>query len=636
MFRFILSIVSTFVLMQQVHAQEYIAADIPKELRSRASAILRDEKIELDMKNESNVTQQIFRAITILNKSGEDYADLMMFYDKSKVIKDIKGQILDEFGMPIGKFSQKDFKDYSASGEVNMYDDVRIKHFKPSVSTYPYTIVYSYQIKHNQTLFIPYWRPNANHDLAVEKSTYQFTCKKDLKIRTSFTNYDMAPEEVITDKVKTLTWSVSNLKARKLEALSPITHPEEIIIKIVPENFFYFKKQGHVTDWNNFGKWVFDNLLEDKQDLPLETINKVKSLTANAQTTAEKASILYKYVQEKTRYISIQVGRGGLEPFPASYVDKLGYGDCKALVNYMQALLAAADIPSLYCVVEAGDQKISLDESFANAVDGNHIILCIPNEKDSIWLECTSNRSPFNYLGDFTDDRLVLACTPEGGKVLRTPSYKYTNNIASRKGSFTIDNNGSIKGNLETNYSGSQFENHFGNKFNNSTDQIKQLKKYYPINNTSFSNISYHVLERDSVQLTEKFDLEISNHLAKTNNSFLFTPNLFNIQKNIAESKNRSTPLYINRGYTDIDSITFTFEDKIAGNIIPFTEKIECPMGFYELKISMAGQKVKYLRKIQIKEGSYTTEQYQEYYNFIEKVAANDRLRYNITVNDKK
>src|SRR5690606_16477195 len=172
-----------------------------------------------------------------------------------------------------------------------------------------------------------------------------------------------------------------------------------------------YKRTGKVTNWRDFGRGVQDGLLKGKQDLPAATIEKAKQIASQFDHTRDKPTVLYKYMQDKTRYVRVPIGICRFKPFAASYVDRLAYGDCKALVNYMQALLAAVDIPSLYCVVEAGNQKVSLDEPFANAVDGNHIILCVPFENDTTWLECTSNKSPFGYLGDFTDDRLVLACT---------------------------------------------------------------------------------------------------------------------------------------------------------------------------------------------------------------------------------
>lgn len=611
-------------------AQEYAVESIPSGLKSRATAVLRNEHISIDMKNDNNITETVTRAITVLNKSGEDYAQLTVYYDKSKTIKDIKGAVYNEFGIQIHKFGQRDFKDYSATDGVSMYADLRVKHYAPSMTTYPYTIVYTYEIKHGQNLFIPYWYPNRNSDLAVEKSTYQFSCKPNLNLRIKAENLQQDAEVVSNDKGKTYTWTAANLNARKIEPFSPLENPNKMVVKIVPESFQYFKRTGTVNNWKDFGKWVHDELLKGKQDLPVETIAKAKQIASQYDNPKDQAKALYEYMQNKTRYVSIQVGIGGLEPFPASYVDKLGYGDCKALVNYMQALLHAVDIPSLYCVVEAGSSKVSLDESFANAVDGNHIILCIPFENDTIWLECTSNKSPFGYLGDFTDDRLVLACTEEGGKVLRTPAYPSAESLQKRKTAFQVSKEGKLSGTLHTSFTGSQFENHFSNLYNSLPDQNKQLKKYYDINNIVFNKIDYKVDQADGPVLEENLGVYIRNYVVKNGNNYILTPNIFNMQRNIPESRNRINPLYINRGYTDIDETEFVFEEKLRGILVPVDETVECAMGKYELKISSDGQNVKYYRKLEIKDGTYPPEAYQAYFDFITKVAAHDRIRYTI------
>lgn len=612
-------------------AQQYAVDKIPAGLKSRATAIVREENIELDMKNEANISQKITKAITILNKSGDSYADLMLFYDKSKSIKDIKGFIYDEFGRQVSKFSLKDFKDYSATDQVSMFDDIRVKHYAPNTNTYPYTIVYTYEIKHNQNLFIPYWRPNAAHDLAVEKSTYTFTGKPTLLLRIKTQNIPTAAKIQETEKSKSYSWTVEHINARKEEPYAPLQNKDEIYVKIVPETFQYFKKQGTVTNWNDLGRWMYDDLLKDKQDLPQATKDKVKLLTAQASTPKEKAKILYEYMQSKTRYISIQVGIGGLEPFPASYVDRLGYGDCKALVNYMQALLSAADIESLYCIVEAGKGKISLDESFANAVDGNHIILCIPFANDTTWLECTSNKHPFGYLGDFTDDRLVLACTPDGGKILKSPQYTSDTNTQKRKANFSIAADGSLSGEVKTTFRGTQFDNHYANVFKSPTEQRKQLKSYYDIDNITFNTFDYQVDTITEPTLKENLAVSIKNYVVKNGDQLIFQPNVFNILRAIPESKNRSNELYINRGYTDIDEIEFTFEPKLTRKILPLEKIIECPMGIYEMRVFNDGEKIKMIRSIEIKQGLYPIEDYQKFYEFMKEVSANDRIKYTLS-----
>lgn len=627
--------VTCVLFVSTIFAQQYAVDLIPRELKSRANAIIRDEQVVLDMKNEANISQTITKAITILNSSGDRYAQLLLFYDKSKSIKDLKGHIYDEFGTPISKFSIKDFRDYSATDQVSMFDDIRVKHFSPNVNTYPYTIVYTYELKHNQNLFIPYWRPNNASDIAVEKSTYTFTCKPDLTLRIKEQNIQNPPKVEKFDKFKTYTWSVSTINAKKEEPYSPIEDRDAITVKIVPETFQYFKKKGTVNDWASLGKWFYEDLLKDKQDLPQATKDKVKLLTANASTPKEKAKILYEYMQNKTRYISIQIGIGGLEPFPASYVDRLGYGDCKALVNYMQALLSAADIKSLYCIVEAGNRKVSLDESFANAVDGNHIILCIPFEKDSIWLECTSNKHPFGYLGDFTDDRLVLACGPDGGEILKTPATTTEVNTQIRKAVVHVNKAGNVNGTVQTLFAGSQFDNHYPNMFRSANDQMKELKSYYDVDNITFNTVDYKITNPLLPELSEDLAIDIKSYVVKNGDKLILQPNIFNITRAIPESKNRNNEVYINRGYTDIDEIEYTFDSAFVGPIIPLEKIFDCPMGKYELRIFQDGKKLKIKRYIHIVQGNYAADSYQKFYNFMKEISVADRVKYTINLASK-
>ncbi len=632
---FILKLFVFGVLFQannKVYSQQYAAELIPKSLKSRATAVLRDEVIDIDMKNESNISHQITRVITVLNKSGDQYGDLTLFYDKSKSIKDIKGQIYDEFGKQIGKFTTKDFKDYSATDQVSMFDDIRVKHYSPNVNVYPYTVVYSYEVKHKQNLFIPYWRPNTTSDLAIEKSTFKFSANANLNLRIKSQHAGDPVVQDETGKTKAYTWSVSNINARKYEPYSPLVYKDEVFVKIVPETFQFFKKQGTVNTWHDMGKWMYDELLKDKQDLPQATKDKVKEMTAHVSSPKEKAKILYAYLQNKTRYISIQVGIGGIEPFPASYVDRLGYGDCKALVNYMQALLQAADVESLYCIVEAGNSKMSLDETFANAVDGNHIILCLPFENDTTWLECTSNKHPFGYLGDFTDDRLVLACGPNGGEVLRTKQYTPEENIQLRQAVFKVKEDGTIEGTVKTSFGGTQFDNHYANVFRNSTNQEKELKSYYDIDNITFNKYEYKVELNDQPQLVENLDVSIKKYLVNNGNQLIFTPNVFNSVRPVLESKNRVSELYINRGYTDIDEIYFDFESKLAGKILPTDKIVESPVGRYEMRIFNENDGIKMVRKIQLNQGIYPPEDYVKFFDFMKEISLNDRIKYTLNL----
>ena len=74
----------------------------------------------------------------------------------------------------------------------------------------------------------------------------------------------------------------------------------------------------------------------------------------------------------------------------------------------MKAALKAVGIKSYIALINAKYNSEPVDPSFPeNGFD--HVILCIPQPKDSIWLECTSNTTDFGVLGSFTENRITFS-----------------------------------------------------------------------------------------------------------------------------------------------------------------------------------------------------------------------------------
>lgn len=622
---------SSLILMgSNLAIAQYEVSNIPKELLSRASATVREEQRTFNIISPSEMVETVRSVITVHNNSGDDYANMILGYDKSKQIKSVKGEILDEDGKSLKKFGIKDFKDYSASSEGTMFTNTRLKSYSPYISSYPYTIIYEYEVRHNQTLFISSWRPDFYGDLSVQKSSYEILAAPDNKLRILKKNLIKDGKEEIKGKQKSYYWEIENIKAVRSEQFSPNRHETGMRVFVVPENFEYYKHQGKVNDWNSFGEWLNTALLKDKRELPPTTVAKVKELCKDLTTDREKAKALYEYLQKKTRYISIQIGIGGQEPFPAKDVDRLGYGDCKALVNYMQALLDVENIPSYYCIVEAGNRKMDVDPEFANLVDGNHIILCLPFENDTTWLECTSQDLPFGYLGDFTDDRLVLAVTEDGGKIMRTEVYSYDQNLQHRKGTFKMDKDGKITGDIRTEFSGAQFENHFYNMKEIKDEQTKRLKRQYDVNRIQFNTVKYTIEENDKLALIEDLNIEADNFGIKNNDNVTVYPNFLNRSSAIPDYRNRTNIVKITRGYTDIDETEIQLPDNILPVIVPANKKLEVPMASYEFTVKIKDGKMVCYRKLQIKEGSYPASSYADFSKFMLDVSLMDGTKYNL------
>jgi hypothetical protein len=617
-FLFILSVATC------LKAQEnYDVSLISKDLLPYASAVMRNEEVTTEVKDLDNTWLHIKRAITILNKNGDNDAEISIWHDKSRVIKDVKGAIYNQYGKPVSKFSESDFDDDSNHDGFSLFTDLKIKHYRPMATDYPYTVSYEYDVKSKQTLEFSDWEPNPSTGLAVEKSSYTFICKPDFKIRYKEANI---PAKVVigTNKqgLKTYTWQAANLKAVKYEPYSPIRTANLSYVKIAPEKFIYRGVNGSFTNWKELGQWQYEKLNAGRQQLSPQTVAHMKELTGDVSDPKQKARKIYEYMQGKTHYINISVGIGGLQPFPASDVDQQNYGDCKALVNYTQALFKAVNIDSYYCMVEAGSSKVSFLNDFASMDQGNHIILCLPFKNDTTFLECTSQNMPFGFLGDFTDDRTVLACTPEGGKLMHTPKYTAQANLEQRKATFTIADDGALKGSIITDFKGANYEDRDHVIYESAKEQVKDLKKIYPINNLEIESADLKQFKTAQPYTTENLKISARDYGSVADGKIVFLANPVNRISNVLrEVRNRRNDVYINRGYTDEDEITYTMPAGYKVDMRPKKVSIEKPFGKFESSTTVNGDKLIYNRKLQIIDGTYSKDTYQELVDFYQSIA---------------
>lgn len=626
--RRLLIIAAFFITVFSTQAQQnYNVANIPKELMAYSSGVVRNSDESILVKSLDNCIYHCKKAITVLNKNGDRLAQINLWYNKSSSIKSVKGSVYNASGIMIGKFSERDFEDINTTDGYSLFEDMKLKYYKPVVTEYPYTIEYEYETRSNQTLSLGSWDPNPGMGVSVEQSRFSFTSKPDFKI--NYKEINTSEKAVITTDahgLKTYTWHISNLKSIKDEPFSPNTEAYLTMVKLSPVSFIYEGISGTYTNWNELGKWYYDKLLKGRDGLQQTTIDYIKELTAGINDPKLKAKKIYEYMQQKTRYVSIQVGIGSLQPFFAADVDKNSYGDCKALVYYTQALLKVAGIESWFCLVEAGLRKVSFMPDFASIDQGNHIILCIPFKNDTTWAECTSQKIPFGFLGDFTDDRWVLACTPEGGKLLHTPRYNAETNAINRKGNFVINSTGELSGDMSTAFFGTEYDTRESIIDDSYTEQLKYIKRAYPINNFDIEKLEFK--KGPGALTTENIKLNARDFAALNSDKFYFKVNLTTRADNVPdEVRNRTTDVYINRGHVEDDQITYQLPEGFHPDRELSHKAITKPFGKFTVSMHLDGQKLTYHRHLQINEGTYNKDTYQELIDFYQNIADSDAYR---------
>ena len=488
---------STAVFSQDINLSSLL---IPDELKKDANAVIRENIIEISLNKVDEIVVKEKRVVTVLNKVGNSEINTYAHYNNDTKITELSAKIYNALGKEIKKYSKSKFKDVSAVDGGSLYSDSRVKYIDYTPIAYPYTVVFESEYKNSSTGFIPRWFPTNGYYVSIQKSEYIVNNPLNLEIRTKEKNFKDYPIKN-TSINSNLHYTFENQPAIKYES-SSIPSRDFMPNLLVATNQFSLKKvKGNGANWQEFGKWMYDKLLLGRNQLDNATIAKAKSLVAGVNNEIEKAKILYKFMQDKTRYISVQVGIGGWEPIAANEVDKVGYGDCKGLTNYTKALFDAVGIKSHYTVVYAKNRR-DIDKDFSS-IQGNHVILNLPNNGNDIWLECTSQTMPFGFLGHFTDDRNVLVVTPEGGIIKRTPAYKNETNIQTTKATIKLNSEGSLTADLEIISKGIKYDN----KFPIERKTKEELEKYYKSSVWNYNN-----------------NLEIISTELKTTKTKLFLP----------------------------------------------------------------------------------------------------------------
>jgi hypothetical protein len=603
---------------------DYDVDKIPAELKKGATAVVRNEEMEVVVKSQSAATMVYKTAITILSKNSEELAAMSEYYDKFSSVYNLKASMYDAKGIKIKTYKSTDFKDRSIISEGTLFDDSRIKELYFLNASYPFTIEYSYEKDFNGYLMFPSWTPVAYYDVAVEKSYYTLKVPQDIKIKflaSGLTKTDSSMVKGVTN----YKWSVKEFPAAEYEPMSVGLQEITPWVKATPNKFEYDDSKGSVESWKSLGSWIYD-LSKDVQRLPETTKIKVRALVASAKTDREKINILYKYLQSNTRYVSVQLGIGGFKPIAAEKVAAVSYGDCKALSNYMKSMLDAVDIKSN--LVMLGSDMPSLNPNYASFGQANHMILCVPSVKDTIWLECTSQVMPIGFLGNSTAAKSVLLVTEDGGKLVRTPVYNPADNFQKRTAAVVLDEAGHGEITIKTNYGACQYEDNIAMLLRDPTAQRKSIMNSLSIPNMEIITASYSQPDKDIPILEEHLKLNSSQLLTHGGDKMFLTLNLLNRIDGVPRKvENRKTGFAVPFGYLDTDEIIYTLPKGYKAEFIPPPVTIESEFGRYTGKTEVKDNTLVYTRRLEMKSKKYDAQKYLEAVEFYKKMYMADKQK---------
>ncbi|MDR2840355.1 MAG: hypothetical protein LBV75_03680, partial [Paludibacter sp.] len=458
--------------------------------------------------------------------------------------------------------------------------------------------------------FVPYHGFNFN--IAVETAEYILQIPKDYQIREKQQN--IKPEKyVLENDTKIYKYSVKNLKALPKESFIA---QEDIfpVIYLSPEKFCVEKNCGNMSSWQNFGKWQSE-LLKGRNILPQSTIDKVLELTNGITDKRQKVKILYEFMQKTTHYVSIQLGVGGWQPIAAADVAKTGFGDCKALSNYMKALLATVEIPSFYTVISTNKKRFFSD--FPSFGQANHVILTVPLDTDTVYLECTSQLAPFGFISDLAGHDCLLVGDNEV-RFFTIPAYKKYENLISNSLKISLNESGTANLQVHTSLRNEDFEQiYYTLKAADETEKNKALAGLLRVQKPKISNFSKEEKLDERPQIDLKFDVTCEDFASLTGQRMVLKINPFRVSfRNFLTGNKRKFDIDISNSHIQTDSIVIDIPAGYAVEIKPKSTIVSTKYGSFITTATFTDTQVTYVQMLTFNQGKYSASEFDEIKKF--------------------
>lgn len=594
---------------------DYAARTIPSDLKKDANSVVRYHEIIYRAESAKAATVFERKIITILNDQHNRENQLVIYYDNNVKVSKVKATLYDAEGERIRSAKKSEIEDVRALSGGQFYTDSRVLTTTLDHQSYPFTVEFEYEKKLTDFGMVgfPRWLP-LTYDQSVQFSSYTAHVPTEQKL---IHQRNMLPEPVMrTDGTnRVYAWQVADLPARQYEAYAPPMSKTMPFLRIGLENFEIGDYNCSYENWKSYGN-TMAKLMAGRDQLPASLATLVREKTAGLTTDREKIDVLYHLLQERTRYVGVQLGVGGWQPFSAEYVETNRFGDCKALSNYMGAMLSEVGVPSYPVLVDWNDVSfLPVDESFTSPAF-NHMILYVPSE--DMYLECTSSTSPTGYLGEGKDDRNVLWITPDGGQLARTPKLQASDNGHLRRLNITVQEDGTSGFDLDGRFFGMSQERlrRFAHSEQDVTKQQETLNKWEHLPDVGGKFSFSYDLNSPVVNLT--YETTLPSYVRKLGKRIFVPINKFYAYDYVPEKlEERKFPIFDNDASFRVDTINLTFPDGLE--VESMGEKLtefKHAAGEYRSELTSTPGKITWVRTLKLLPVELPATEYEEYRQF--------------------
>ena len=620
--------VCTISFASMAHAS---AADAPAWLHAQVTVALPDHDAETDsvlLYSETTITvlpngrmRELERkAFKILRTEGENRGVVRVDFDSRTKITGLRAWCIPAQGKDYS-VSDRDVVETSLFGVANgeLVSDVRSRILRIPAAAVGNIVGYEIEREAQPYFMATEWA--FQEMVPAREAHFALELPPGWQYQGTWLNHAEVP--AISAGANRWQWAINDIRPIKLEGDMP---PWEgiagrLVISLLPPAGTQNGPVSESLSWRGMGLWYLD-LARGRRDPSPSIKQKVAELTASKATSLEKMQAIAAFVQSDVRYVAIELGIGGFQPHAAGDVFTQKFGDCKDKATLLSTMLNEAGIESYYVLVNSRRGSVTDATPPNNAF--NHVILAIRLPADLkdpslqataihkrlgklLYFDPTDEFTPFGALSGYLQAGYGLLATPDGGELLQLPLLSVDANSVSRTAHLTLDESGTLRGDVKETMLGDTAAAERGRlqSASQETDKIKRVETILQHSLAKFQieKASLGNARPSSRPLEWNYTFDAEQYAKVAGDLLMVRPRVFGSKASglLETEKPRQHPIEFEALRHDTDVFEILIPTGYAVDELPPALDDDIGFAAYHSKTEVVGQTLRYTRTYEIR-----------------------------------
>lgn len=587
------------------------------------AAVLLEDKL-LTVSPDGQITERYRQVIKILRPQGRDYAHPFAWSNKDHKLLSFHvwsiGPDGHQYSLKKDQIIERGSQDWGI-----LYDDIRVQSANAPGTDPGGIVAYEYTMRY------PLYSGNEpwefQNPIPTAKSVFEIDLPAGWQHRALWRKYtSVQPTQV---QPNCFRWELANIPAIDLDSVQ-LAPAEEALAGRMEVYFAATTLPDGPEEapelWTRIGAW-YTQLAAPESEGPADIATVSRALTDSNADFMSRIQKVADYMQQKIRYVGIEIGIGGYVPHSAEDIYRNQYGDCKDKVTLMVAMLDAVGVRATWVMVDT-DRGV-IDPAVPSLI-GDHMIAAIeiPNGyhnpalkavitaktgKRYLIFDPTNQYVPIGLLPTYLQGSTGLLMAGSNSEAVTLPILAPDSDTLDRAASFTLAADGSLTGSATVTHLGASSGSlRYLLVMSNDTEKRQKLENALRNDFSSFQVNSEDIKNARNLDqpLIMSYDITAASYAKHAGDMLLVRPRVLGSDATALDDVSRKYPIEFSSTRVWRDSFDVKIPPGYKVDDLPDPVNVDTGFASYHSDVKVTSGVLHYSRELIVKKLEISAEDY--------------------------